>query len=167
MYSGLVMKDGSGNIVCCNASDYSVSDDGCEYIFHLREDNYWFFDENENDKIDDDEYYPVVAADYVFALRRILDPNMHSPYAKDFMCIRNSQYIASGSGTVNGLGAYAEGDYTLVIDLDKPCAEFLALMTTPAAFPCNEKFFESTKGRYGLDDRSVMSNGPFYEDASE
>ncbi len=162
MYSGLVMKDGSGNIVCCNASDYSVSDDGCEYIFHLREDNYWFFDENENDKIDDDEYYPVVAADYVFALRRILDPNMHSPYAKDFMCIRNSQYIASGSGTVNGLGAYAEGDYTLVIDLDKPCAEFLALMTTPAAFPCNEKFFESTKGRYGLDDRSVMSNGPFF-----
>ena len=162
MYSGLVMKDGSGNIVCCNASDYSVSDDGCEYTFHLREDNYWFFDKNENDKIDDDEYFPVVAADYVFALRRILDPNMHSPYAKDFMCIRNSQYIVNGSGTVNGLGAYAEGDYTLVIDLDKPCAEFLALMTTPAAFPCNEEFFESTKGRYGLDDRSVMSNGPFF-----
>jgi oligopeptide transport system substrate-binding protein len=162
MYSGLVMKDGSGNIVCCNASDYSVSDDGCEYTFHLRDDNYWFFDKNENDKIDEDEYFPVVAADYVFALRRILDPNMHSPYAKDFMCIRNSRYVADGSGTVNGLGAWAEDDYTLVIDLEKPCAEFLALLTTPAAFPCNEEFFESTKGRYGLDDRSVMSNGPFF-----
>ncbi|MBR5684382.1 MAG: peptide ABC transporter substrate-binding protein [Ruminococcus sp.] len=162
MYSGLVMKDGSGNIVCCNASDYSVSDDGREYTFHLRDDNYWFFDKNENDKIDEDEYFPVVAADYVFALRRILDPNMHSPYAKDFMCIRNSRYVVDGSGTVNGLGAWAEDDRTLVIDLDKPCAEFLALMTTPAAFPCNEEFFQSTKGRYGLDDRSVMSNGPFF-----
>lgn len=162
MYSGLVMKDGSGNIVCCNASDYSVSDDGCEYTFHLRDDNYWFFDKNEDDKIDEDEYFPVVASDYVFALRRILDPDMHSPFAKDFMCIKNSRYVADRSGTVNGLGAWAKDDRTLVIALDYPCAEFLALMTTPAAFPCNEEFFVSTKGRYGLDDRSVMSNGPFF-----
>ena len=162
LYSGLVMKDGSGSIVCCNATDYSVSDDGCEYTFHLRDDNYWFFDKNEDDKIDEDEYFPVVAADYVFALRRILDPDMHSPYAKDFMCLKNSGYIVDGSGTVNGLGAWAVDDYTLVISLDHPCAEFLSLMTTPAAFPCNEEFFVSTKGRYGLDDRSVMSNGPFF-----
>ena len=162
MYSGLLMKDGSGSIVCCNASGYSVSEDGCVYTFDLREDNYWFFDKNEDDKIDEDEYFPVSAEDYAFALRRVLDPDMHSPYANDFMCIKNSRYISERSGTVNALGIEARDEHTLVITLEAPCAEFLGLMTTPAAFPCNEDFFISTKGRYGLDDRSIMSNGPFF-----
>lgn len=162
MYSGLVMKNSSGDIVCCNAADYSVSADGCEYTFRLRDDNYWFFDKNENDKIDEDEYFPVKAADYVFAFKRLLDPDMHSPFAKDFLCIKNGRYIADGSATLNSLGVYAKDDQTLVISLEKPYAEFLGLLTTPAAFPCNEEFFLSTKGRYGLDDRSVMSNGPFF-----
>jgi hypothetical protein len=29
-------------------------------------------------------------------------------------------------------------------------------------YPCNEKFFNNAKGRYGLDDENVLSNGDFY-----
>jgi oligopeptide transport system substrate-binding protein len=29
-------------------------------------------------------------------------------------------------------------------------------------YPCNEKFFGESKGRYGLDDENVLSNGDFY-----
>ena len=162
LYSGLVMQDKSGNIVCCNAESYNVSEDGCVYTFKLREDNYWFFDENEDDKIDEDEYFPVTAADYVFAFRRILDPKMHSPYARDFMCLKDSKHVYEGIYSTEAVGAAALDEYTLEITLEHPCAEFLMLLTTPAAYPCNEEFFLSTKGRYGLDDRSVMSNGPFY-----
>ena len=162
LYSGLVMKDEKGGITCCNAKDYSVSADGCVYTFHLREDNYWFFDENNDDVIDDDEYFPVTADDYVFALRRILDPNMHSPYASEFMCLSGSRLARDNAHSMEALEVVAKDDYTLEITLDYPCAEFLSLLATPAAYPCNEEFFLSTKGRYGLDDRSVMSNGPFY-----
>ncbi|WP_296781168.1 ABC transporter substrate-binding protein [Ruminococcus sp.] len=162
LYSGLVMQDKSGNIVCCNAESYNVSEDSCVYTFSLRKDNYWFFDENEDDKITDEECFPVTANDYVFALRRVLDPNMHSPYARDFMCIREAGNVSAGSCGTDALGVRALDDYTLEISLDYPCAELLMLLTTPAAYPCNEDFFLSTKGRYGLDDRSVMSNGPFY-----
>jgi oligopeptide transport system substrate-binding protein len=162
LYSGLVMKDSSGSIVCCNAKEYSVSEDGCVYTFDLRDDNYWFFDTNEDDAIDDDEKFPVTANDYVFAFRRLLDPKMHSPYAADFKCIKNSQRVSEGGYATTALGVEALDDYKLQITLEYPCAEFLGLLTTPAAFPCNEEFFISTKGRYGLDDRSVMSNGPFY-----
>lgn len=162
MYSGLMMKDESGSIVCCNAESYEVSGDGCVYTFTLRDDNYWFFDENEDDVIDEDEYFPVTAHDYVFALRRILDPKMHSPYAKYFSCIKNASRVMSGGYSTEGAGVAARDDHTLEITLEYPCAEFLGLLTTPAAYPCNESFFLSTKGRYGLDDRSVMSNGPFY-----
>lgn len=28
--------------------------------------------------------------------------------------------------------------------------------------PCNETFFNATKGRYGLDYSTLMCNGPFY-----
>lgn len=162
LYSGLVMKDENGSITCCNAKDYSVSADGCVYTFQLREDNYWFFDENDNDIIDEDEYFPVTAHDYVFAFRRILDPNMHSPYAKDFACLKNSRLVADGAHSTEAVGVTAKDDFTLEISLDYPCAELLSLLATPAAYPCHEEFFLSTKGRYGLDDRSVMSNGPFY-----
>ena len=162
LYSGLMQTDKDGNLSVCTASDYNVSADGLVYTFDLREDNYWFFDENDDDVIDDGEYFPVTAADYVFALKRLLDPQMKSPYAKDFACIKNGEKILSGQLSPDDSGIVAKSDTQLEITLDYPCAEFLKLLSTQAAFPCNEEFFLSTKGRYGLDDRSVMSNGPFY-----
>ncbi len=162
LYSGLMTSDKNGNILCCNAESYSISPDGLDYTFKLREDNYWFYDENDNDIIDDDEYFPVTAKDYVFALRRILDPEMQSPYAEDFSCIRNGSKIISGKELPETAGVIAVDDYTLNISLDYPCAEFLGLLATNASAPCNRDFFYSTKGRYGLDDRSVMSNGSFF-----
>lgn len=162
LYSGLMTADTNGNILCCNAESYSISPDGLEYTFTLRQDNYWFFDENDNDFIDDDEYFPVTASDYVFAFRRILDPAMQSPYSEDFACIRNGSNIISGKALPETAGVIAVDNYTLNISLDYPCAEFLGLLATNAASPCNREFFYSTKGRYGLDDRSVMSNGAFF-----
>lgn len=162
LYSGLMTADTNGNILCCNAESYSISPDGLEYTFTLRKDNYWFFDENDDDVIDDDEYFPVTAKDYVFAMRRILDPAMQSPYAEDFSCIRNGSNIISGKALPETAGLIAVDDYTLNISLDYPCAEFLGLLATNASAPCNREFFYSTKGRYGLDDRSVMSNGSFF-----
>lgn len=162
LYSGLMTTDSNGNILCCNAESYTISSDGLEYTFNLKRDNYWFFDKNNDDIIDDDEYFPVTASDYVFAFRRILDPAMQSPYAEDFSCIRNGSNIISGKAFPETAGVIAVDNYTLNISLDYPSAEFLGLLATNAAVPCNREFFYSTKGRYGLDDRSVMSNGAFF-----
>lgn len=162
LYSGLMTSDANGNILCCNAENYSISSDGLEYTFTLKKDNYWFFDKNNDDFIDDDEYFPVTANDYVFAFRRILDPSMQSPYAESFSCIRNGSNIIAGKALPETAGVIAVDDYTLNISLDYPCAEFLGLLATSASYPCNREFFYSTKGRYGLDDRSVMSNGAFF-----
>lgn len=162
LYSGLLKLDSNGNISCCNAESYSVSDDGRVYTFKLRKDNYWFYDLNKNDVIEDGECFPVTARDYVFALKRILDPKMQSPYANSFSCIKNGSSVAAGSASPDSLGVSALSEFTLEITLDYPTAEFLLVLASAAAFPCNEEFFNATKGRYGLDDRSVMSNGAFY-----
>ncbi len=162
LYSGLMQIDQSGNVVCCNAESFKVSDDGMVYTFTLKDDNFWFYDQNNDDVITEDEYFPVTAKDYVFALRRVLDPQMKSPYRDDFACIMGAYEVMNGLEAADFADIYAPNDSTLQIVLNAPNAEFLRLMASAAAFPCNEEFFNSTKGRYGLDDRSVMSNGAFF-----
>lgn len=162
LYSGLLERDKDGSIICRNAESYTVSPDGTVYTFTLREDNYWFFDENNDDAISDEECFPVTAGDYEFALKRILDPRMQSPYACEFSGIKGATDPGTGAVSSDNAEIYAIDDRTLVIVLEHPDAEFPARMAEPAAFPCNPDFFYSTKGRYGLDDRSVMSNGAFY-----
>lgn len=162
LYSGLMKSDKSGNTVCNNAASYSVSEDGLVYTFKLREDNFWFFDDNDNDRVDEGEYFPVTAYDYVFALQRVLNPEMQSPYAEDFTCIKGGNSALSGSASYENIGAAAADDFTLIIQLEYPSADFINLLATAAAYPCNKEFFLSTKGRYGLDDNSIMSNGSFF-----
>lgn len=162
LYSGLMQIDENGNVVCCNAESYTVSDDGLIYTFRLKDDNFWFFDVNNDDVISEDEYFPVTADDYAFALRRVLDPKMKSPYAEDFICIMGASPVIYGEKSVDSAEILSVDSRTLMIVLERPNAEFLSLMASPPSYPCNEEFFNSTKGRYGLDDRSVMSNGAFY-----
>lgn len=162
LYSGLMKTDPNGNVSCCNAKKYTVSPDGLTYTFELRTDNYWFRDENSNDIFEKNEYFPVTAKDYVFAFQRLLDPKMQSPYAGYYSCISGGKDIISGNRSPEEAGVRATGDYTLEITLDHPSAEFLKLLALAPASPCNKDFFESTKGRYGLDDKSVMCNGAFY-----
>lgn len=162
LYSGLMMTDKSGNIKCCNAEKYEVSDDGLVYTFTLRKDNYWFLDYNQSDTVDNGEFFPVFADDYVFAFQRILNPSMQSPYANDFACIKGGADSLKGVVSPENIGVSAKDEYTVEIILEHPTAEFLTLLASNAAFPCNRDFFYSTNGRYGLDDKSVMSNGAFF-----
>lgn len=162
LYSGLMKFDASGTSVCCNAESYTVSDDQLTYTFKLRDDNYWFFDKNDDDTVDEDEYFPVTADDYVFALQRVLTPEMQSPYATEFSCIKGGKSALNKNTSAESIGVSAPDEHTLVVELEYPSADFLNLMALPAAYPCNEEFFLSTKGRYGLDDNSVMSNGAFF-----
>lgn len=161
LYSGLLKMDESGTILCDNAESYTISPDGKSYTFKLRQDNYWFIDKNKNDKADEGEYFNVRANDYVFAFERLLNPETQSPFAESFICIEGASDRLNGSSD-SVSGVTAADDYTLIINLDYANANFLNLMTSQAVMPCNEEFFYSTKGRYGLDDKSVMSNGSFF-----
>ena len=129
LYSGLLLEDAAGNISCCNAESYTVSPDGLVYTFTLRQDNYWFFDENKDDVIGDDEYFPVTADDYVFALKRLLDPKMKSPYGQYYTCIKGGAASLAGTQSVESVGVRAVDSSTLEITLEYPSASFLELLT--------------------------------------
>ncbi len=162
LYTGLLERDGNGGLKNAACSDYKVSDDGLTYNFTIRNNCYWFQDKNEDEEVTDDECFPVTAYDFQFAFRRIFDPTTQSPYRETYSCIKNAEEIIKGDTDYNELGVAALSDNELVIQLDHTSPEFLNSLTLTPAMPCNEEFFLKTKGRYGLDDKSVISNGAFF-----
>ena len=163
MYSGLLKLDSNGVLTNDIAKSYTISDDGLKYTFELRDNCYWYSKDFEDDEDNEgDEKIKVTAKDFVFAFQRIFNPQMQSPYSKDFICLKNAAAIINGAMDYTCIGVTAVSDFQLVIELDNPNANFLTLLTTPPAIPCHEEFFNSTKGRYGLDKDSVISNGSFY-----
>lgn len=162
MMQGLLEEQPDGTLTYGVCSHYGVTEDGLRYTFTLRDDSYWYYDENKNDKIDDGESWLVTADDFVFAFHRLFQKETKSPYREQFRCISGADAVIDGSAAVETLGVHASGDNTLVFELSEPCAEFLNLLSTPAAMPCSREFFEQTGGRYGLDEDSVISNSGFY-----
>lgn len=165
-YEGLVTYGEGGQIVPAGCESYSVSSDGKTYTFLLRTNAKWkassyakaIFAEGEFDKFDN----RVTAADYVFAFRRVADSATGSPAFPYMASIKNAKAVHSGTLSKEKLGVRAESDFTFVVELERADSSFLSSLTLPAFVPCNETFFELTKGRYCLSVANMISNGPFY-----
>lgn len=166
LFEGLLKLDQNGDIIAGVAGEYTVSDDGLEYVFYLREDVYWYAgkdENNENDDNDTDYEIPCTAYDFVFAFRRLFNPATKSSNAEPFFCIKNAEQINKGNITdLTQLGIIAEDDYMLKFILDYPNPLFTNLLTTAPAMPCNQALYDRAAGRYGLTAASVPSNGAFY-----
>ncbi len=104
---------------------------------------------------------PVTAHDFVFAWRTALDPANASQYAFILYPIRNAEAINRGELPLDALGARAEGDRTLVVDLERPVAFFDKLTAFSTYYPVRQDFYESADGRYGADADQLLYNGPF------
>ena len=154
MFMGLVMFGQNGKLEYGVAKSCEVSEDGLRYSFILRDDCYWRSEAGPEGV--------VTAHDFVYAFKRIFDPVMQSPYREKFSFLQNARAIIDGNMDYSELGVYAVNNTELVFYLDRPNSEFLYLLTTAPAMPCNKRFFEGTKARYGLDEESIISNGAFY-----
>jgi len=104
---------------------------------------------------------PVTAHDFVFAWRTALDPANASQYAFILYPIRNAEAINRGELPLDALGARAEGDRTLVVDLERPVAFFDKLTAFSTYYPVRQDFYEAADGRYGADADQLLYNGPF------
>lgn len=149
MMEGLLRLNSEGKLTEGVATNYELSENKKIYTFYLRQDAKW-----ENGE-------PVTAYDFEFAFKRLFDPQTNSPTAKNYYSIKNSKAVAQGKANSSKLGVRATSAYIFQIQLEEKNAMFLQLLTNPAAMPCNEKFFNETKGKYGLDADKTLSNGPF------
>ncbi len=137
------------------AKDWSENADSTVFTFTLREDRYW------RSVTDNDRELPVTADDFVFAFRRAVSPGTKSRNASLFFPIKGAKEVFEGALPDTSLGVEAIGAYTLRITLDTPFPDFPKLLSHPAFSPCCQSFFDSTNGKYGLEPRYLVTNGPF------
>ncbi|MBQ8992723.1 MAG: peptide ABC transporter substrate-binding protein [Turicibacter sp.] len=148
---GLYTSDADGNAIPAIAKSYDVSEDGLVYTFHLREDAKWSNGEH------------VTANDFVYAWRRLVDPNTASEYAfiMDVAGVKNAASVNAGETSLEELGVKAVDDYTLEVTLALPVPFFLQLMTFPSFFPMNEAFVTEKGADYAQSPEGLLANGPF------
>ncbi len=157
-FEGLVSKNSKGEIVLAGAESFTVSPDGKTYRFILRKDAFWSKNYLNSEKEDP---VPVTAYDYVFAFYRMFQPDSPSPYAQSFFVLENAREVLENTMLLYRLGIKAVDEYTLEFQLSTPDSFFLELLTSPAAMPCQQDFFEESKGKYGLSPSETIYNGPF------
>ncbi len=130
---GLTTLDRHGRPAPGIATGWTVSADGKTYTFTLRHDARW------------STGAPVVAADFVAGLRRLVDPHTASDYAEVVSVIRHAPGIIAGRRAVTALGVAAPTPYTVTIQLRAPAHYLPALLAHPATCPVDPALLQ----RYG------------------
>ena len=152
LYEGLVIYDAAANVIPGVAESWEISDDGTVYTFTLREDARW----SNGDQ--------VTAGDFVFSLRRILDPATGAEYANILYPIANSEAINTGEITdLSSLGFEAINDRTLQITLGAPTPYFLELLTHQTGLPIHPPSVEE-HGEDFVRPGNMVSNGAYMLD---
>ena len=149
---GLLLLDKKVMVQPAIAETWNISEDGKTYTFNLRKDAVW-----SNDK-------PVTAHDFLFGMKRVLEPETAAPYAYLLYYIKGAKDYNEGNlKDFDKVGLKAIDDFTYEIILEKPCAYFKYLLAFPTFFPLNEEFFNEIGGEYEycLDADSILYNGPW------
>lgn len=143
-----VAKDGSAEPGV--AEKWDISEDGKEYTFYLREDAKW------------SDGKPVTANDFVYAWRRVLNPDTAADYAYFLYPILNAEAANKGEVSVEEIGVEAVDDHTLKVTLTDPVNYFLSLCTFVTMQPVREDVVNADPEGWGIADNGIISNGPFY-----
>jgi oligopeptide transport system substrate-binding protein len=120
---GLTTLDKTAGVAPGVATDWSVSPDGKTYKFNLRPTARWSDGE------------PVIAADFVAAFRRLVDPATASSYAQVVDVITNAGDIVAGKKPPESLGVFAPDAATVIIELGSPVAYLPSLLSHTSTCP--------------------------------
>ena len=131
------------------ASSWTVSDDGRTYRFTLRPDSGY----SNGDR--------VKAKDFVDSWLRMIDPAAKAEYSFLFDVIKGAHAWRAGTLTDRAqLGFRAVSDRVLEVELERPAAHFLVLLTHIAFVPVHPSL-AAARGSWD-DARTLVSDGPFH-----
>jgi len=148
LYEGLTSDSGIDGLEPGAASSWQISEDGLVYVFEMREDGRW----SNGD--------PVTAHDFVYGLRRSVDPATLSNYSIMLRPILNAEQIIAGELPPEALGVRAIDDMTLEIRLNGPTPYFLGVLNHSASYPVHRPSVEEYGDRWARPGR-LVSNGAY------
>jgi oligopeptide transport system substrate-binding protein len=145
---GLTTVGKSGGVAPGIAERWRVSADGKTYTFSLRHAARWSSGQ------------PVVAADFVAGLRRLVEPATGSQYAEVVDVIVNASDIVGGRKPPESLGVFAPDPYTVIVRLRTPAPYLPALLSHPSTCPVNPVTLVNDRSAYARPG-NLPSDGPF------
>lgn len=148
LYEGLTIEAPDGSVAPGAAHAWDISDDGLVYVFHMRENGRW----SNGD--------PVTAHDFVYGLRRSVDPKTLSNYSIMLRPILNAEAVIAGELPPESLGVRALDDLTLEVRLSGPTPYFLGVLNHSASYPVHRPTVEQYGDRWARPGR-LVSNGAF------
>ncbi len=142
LVDGLVEYDVYGILRPSLAESWTISEDGTQYTFHLREAN-WVDAEGSI-------YAPVTADDFVAGLQHLLDAEGGLEYLT-WGVIKNAQAYSQKTITdFSQVGVKALDEKTVVYTLEEAIPYFFTYLTYNPFMPLNREFFLSKGGAFGL-----------------
>lgn len=147
LFMGLTQSAADGSKIPGMAESWEVTPDGLTWIFHLRK-AVW------------SDGVPVTAGDFVFSLRRVLDPKTASEYASILFLIQNAEAVNNGKAPLEALGVRAIDDRTLEIKLTHPAPYLPELTGHHVLYPVPEHIVK----KYGdswVQPGKLVGNGPY------
>ena len=149
-FEGLNRLGKDGKIEPGIATKSIQSKDGLTWTFQLRKNAKW----SNGD--------PVTAKDFIYSLRRTLDPKTASQQQMEWGNIVNANDIVLGKKKPSYLGVEAKGNYKLVVHLTAPVPYFKSL-TASGWQPQNEKVVKKWGKKYGTSSKYMVYDGPFVQ----
>jgi oligopeptide transport system substrate-binding protein len=147
MMMGLYTEGADAEPILGAADDAKTSPDGLRWTFHVRP-HTW------------SDGQPVVAGDFVFAMKRILDPKFAAEYRELLYPIKNALKISKGELSIDQLGVSAPDAQTLIIDLENPAPYLPQMLTHYTTFALPQHVVEKHQSDW-IKPGKIVSNGPF------
>lgn len=147
LFEGLTVLNPAAKPVPGVAESWLVSEDKLTWTFKLR-DAKW------------SDGTPVTAEDFVYSIRRLMDPKTRSNYASLFYMIKNSLAVNSKGAPLTSLGVTAPDAKTLVIELTNPTPFLPVLMSHWLVYPVPRHVIDKF-GDEWVKPGNLVGNGAF------
>ncbi len=151
LFEGLVRENSDGNVLPAAAENWVISADGKTYNLRLRKNLKW------------SDGTKLTAEDFVYSLKRLVDPKVASEYSTLLENVVNGKDIIDGKKPTDSLGVRAIDERNLEIKLSAATPHFLKNLTISSTFPVQRNNVE----KHGESEDSftaegiLVSNGPF------
>jgi oligopeptide transport system substrate-binding protein len=159
-YEGLTTIDANGQVEPAAADRFDVSDDGMVVTAHIR------------DGLKRADGTPITAQDFVYALRRAVDPRVPGKqYVSLLFDLKGARALSELPATTSDAdieeayadyGVRAVDDSTLELTFTEPVASYWAyLASMPVFYPVDQTLVEADPENWWKDPSNHNGNGPF------
>ena len=149
LYKWVDYGSGNATLALGQAKEVTPNADKTVYTVKLRDDIKW------SDGKD------VVAADFVYAWQRLVDPNTAADYCYMADIILNANEIMAGEMDKSELGVKAIDEKTLEITLHTACPYFEEIMAFPALMPIRSDIIEQYGDQWTFSPETYIGNGQY------